>query len=171
MHQRLEALKSAHLHQSEMATRHHREAPRWQSLALLDIDHFKHINDQHGHDVGDAVLIGIAQALRTNLPEGSACARWGGEEFLLLLQGGLREACRVLDEVRSALFARKDWPGAMVVSCSIGIAEIDQHLSIAEWVKRADLALYTAKRSGRNQVVAFGPDLPAPNISEQRIRD
>lgn len=123
-------------------------------LAILDVDHFKAINDTHGHDIGDTVLTGIASLMKAGLPEGSACARWGGEEFLMLLQGERGAMIDSLNAFRSALAARRDWPAEMVVSCSIGVAERISGENTGDWLKRADLALYAAKRGGRNRVVA-----------------
>lgn len=121
-------------------------------LAILDIDHFKTINDSYGHDVGDAVLIGIARLMQ-QLPARVACARWGGEEFILLLPDEPATSIEVLDQLRLALAGLRDWPVAMTVTCSIGAAARVADEDSAAWLKRADLALYAAKRNGRNQVV------------------
>lgn len=129
------------------------------SLAILDIDHFKTINDSYGHDVGDAVLIGIAALMQRRLPEQAACARWGGEEFIIHLQQDLAASMVTLNGLREDLAALHDWPVAMTVTCSIGVAErVSGEASVA-WLKRADLALYEAKHGGRNRVCAAISDL------------
>lgn len=122
-------------------------------LAILDVDHFKAINDGHGHDVGDAVLVGIAQLMQRQLPASIACARWGGEEFILLLPSEPAISLQILDRLRLALADLRDWPAGMTVTCSIGAAARVTDEDSATWLKRADLALYAAKRGGRNQVV------------------
>lgn len=128
--------------------------PPGASVAILDIDHFKAINDQYGHDVGDAVLIGIARLLQGQLQPDAASARWGGEEFIILLRDDLSASFEILDRLRQALAELRDWPVTMTVTCSIGVAgKLPGEASLA-WLKRADQALYSAKRGGRNQVVA-----------------
>ncbi len=126
------------------------------AIALVDLDHFKKINDTHGHDAGDAVLQEIAQRIRsTVVPQGSV-ARFGGEEIVVFLpETELEQARSLMEIVRQAVEAsivghRKK---KISVTCSIGLAvrqERDQSLSMV--LKAADRALYTAKGGGRNQV-------------------
>jgi diguanylate cyclase (GGDEF)-like protein len=126
------------------------------SLAIIDIDHFKHINDQFGHTVGDEVLKAFATLSLAHLPPVDALARWGGEEFLLLLpEQGVVDAMSTVDGLRQRI-ANHDWsqiaPG-LSVHFSAGVTdhrlidEPDHHI-----VERADTALYQAKAHGRNQV-------------------
>jgi diguanylate cyclase len=126
------------------------------SLALIDIDHFKQVNDWMGHDVGDATLIEVARALSTGARPYDVCARWGGEEFLLLLPhttgpSALEVAGRLRMKVE--MLEHPKLPDPLRVSVSIGVAEHRPTDSLEATIKRADLALYEAKRSGRNHVV------------------
>jgi diguanylate cyclase len=130
------------------------------ALAQLDVDHFKHINDEHGHAVGDRVLVALAGLLRAQLRAGDAVARHGGEEFVLLLPGldaeQAAEVCERLRERianypwRQALALAPEAP-ALAITVSVGIAEAPPH-DLVLLLQRADDALYQAKRAGRNRV-------------------
>jgi diguanylate cyclase (GGDEF)-like protein len=133
-------------------------------LLLVDIDHFKAVNDTRGHGVGDEVIAGIAARLAGAVRGSDVCARWGGDEFMVLLQdcdGRLLEqlATRALDAVRAGPFILSDG-GSAAVTVSIGacIAAAGESLDAA--THRADLALYRAKRAGRNRAAADGDDQP-----------
>jgi diguanylate cyclase (GGDEF)-like protein len=120
-------------------------------LALVDIDHFKQINDTYGHSAGDAVLRDIAQTLRANLREQDWAARWGGEEFLLVLSTDEHGAATALERLRTAIAALHA-PGGIEtlrITVSIGATRWDAG-SASEAINRADAALYGAKSSGRN---------------------
>ena len=135
-------------------------------VALLDIDHFKRINDRFGHGVGDAVLCGITQCMREELREFDEIGRYGGEEFLLLLPGTTPDTASAgLERLRLAIAALELLPQAPErVTVSIGLACIAPGEAPADCVRRADAALYQAKRSGRNRVVAAAAyDLPPPS--------
>lgn len=127
------------------------------SVLLLDIDHFKRVNDTHGHDAGDAVLRAFAMAVLAALRRDDVLGRYGGEEFLALLPGSDRDAARtVAERVRAAIGAMTVGHGgqAIAVTVSIGIAEIKgPDASWDDTMQAADAALYEAKRSGRNRVV------------------
>jgi two-component system cell cycle response regulator len=125
------------------------------SLAIVDIDEFKCINDTYGHQVGDQVLQGLAKLLQTNLRQTDLLARYGGEEFtVLLLDTKVSEAFAVLngilEKLRMLPFAFVDQ--IPVITFSAGIAEWEPGLSETEWIQRADRMLYEAKQTGRNQV-------------------
>ncbi|NCT82055.1 MAG: GGDEF domain-containing protein [Comamonadaceae bacterium] len=127
------------------------------SVAALDVDHFKRINDSHGHAVGDAVLQQLAQLLRHRLRSADLMARMGGEEFLAVLVGiAPPQAAEICERLRLAV-AEHDWaaitPG-LVVRISVGIAggALQQQQQGDNLLRRADRALYAAKRSGRNRV-------------------
>lgn len=127
------------------------------SCLMLDIDHFKRINDTYGHDVGDAVLCGFAKIVSAQLRESDILVRYGGEEFVALLTHAdtavaLEIANRVLHEVRLATIAPLD---AGEVRCSIGAASWtpETPCSAEELLNRADRHLYQAKQGGRDQVV------------------
>ena len=125
------------------------------SVAALDVDHFKKINDTHGHAVGDAVLQQLAQLLRHRLRSADLLARIGGEEFLAVLVGiAPQQAAEICERLRLAV-TEHDWaataPG-LVVRISVGIAGGMPPLRADTLLKRADQALYAAKHAGRNRV-------------------
>lgn len=124
-------------------------------LVLLDLDHFKRINDLHGHAAGDQVLRGFAELARGLLRGTDLLARWGGEEFLLMLgatgsEQGRLCVQRLLDRLASAPFDVV--PGGLAVTCSAGFTECRGGESIVAAMERADRALYRAKSAGRNRV-------------------
>ena len=127
-------------------------------VLLVDIDHFKLVNDTYGHGVGDEVLCEVAARLQTGLRADDVAGRWGGEEFLVLLpQTGLEGSTAVAERMRSAVDAEPvaiSDGGLIEVTVSIGCTA-----AVApngeELVRRADSALYEAKAAGRNQVVAI----------------
>ena len=125
------------------------------AVLLLDIDHFKQVNDSLGHEAGDKVLQGVAQRLRATLRESDFLARWGGEEFLVLLPATDRtEARLVAEKLRLAVEQAPD-PVAGRITLSIGVAAANpEQLSENDAVRLADLLLYGAKNAGRNRVHA-----------------
>lgn len=135
------------------------------SLLAMDVDRFKTINDSHGHEAGDKVLVVLAQALQQGLRDYDCCARWGGEEFLALLAGAdlataQLVAQRMLDTVRGL---NVDLPvGAVHPRVSIGVAEHLAGEDYTEVYRRADRALLQAKAAGRDRfVVAEQPESPS----------
>ena len=124
------------------------------SLLMLDIDHFKTINDTFGHQAGDHVLIEIASRLRTSLRGSDMVARWGGEEFVVLLRDcALPDALRLAEDIRAAI-AELPFGAMGSLTVSVGVAEARAGEDLTTWLERADQALYRAKRSGRNEVAA-----------------
>jgi diguanylate cyclase (GGDEF)-like protein len=126
-------------------------------MALLDIDHFKRVNDDHGHAVGDAVLKAFVACIQQSVSQAHPLARWGGEEFLLLMpESDQDSALRVLTEVQQAVDSH-DWglvsPG-LSVSFSAGVCQHDGISPLHATLERADQALYQAKAQGRHRVVA-----------------
>jgi diguanylate cyclase (GGDEF)-like protein/PAS domain S-box-containing protein len=122
------------------------------SLLMLDIDHFKSINDTHGHQTGDQVLIEVAELLRDHVRATDVVGRWGGEEFAILLRYcGLSDAVVTAEKLRRRV-AELAFRRLGSVSVSIGAAELQENDELASWIARADAALYQAKRSGRNAV-------------------
>jgi len=126
-------------------------------VIVADIDHFKRINDQHGHDVGDRVLIAVAARLRELTGDSLQhhVARWGGEEFLVLLPGTrLPDATRQADHIRRTIEALNADGRGLRVTVSAGVAELSASDTLDECLRRSDQALYRAKDGGRNLVVA-----------------
>jgi len=137
------------------------------SLLLLDLDHFKNINDEHGHNVGDQVLAEMVRRLREVLRKSDLTGRWGGEEFIALLHSDADAAMAVAERIRLAVadtpFATSHGPVA--VTLSGGCASHRPGDSLSRLVGRADRALYAAKHGGRNRILdaADEPDTsPAP---------
>jgi len=130
------------------------------SLLLMDLDHFKQINDRHGHLVGDQVLSGVAQAIREHTPGDAAIGRLGGEEFALALRDkSLHEATALAETLRTAVSARPIETRAqrLVVTLSIGVAQSGADGETpSELLRRADERMYRAKQGGRNRVCAEG---------------
>lgn len=143
----------------ERANRH------FSSLAVImvDIDHFKLINDTHGHDVGDLVLLAVADNIRSTMRRYDIPCRYGGEEFVILLpETDLSAAVSIGKRLREIIESTviDTCKGLIAVTVSVGIAamsEGDQD-KVNVWIKRADQALYDAKQSGRNQVKVWNPN-------------
>jgi diguanylate cyclase (GGDEF)-like protein len=134
------------------------------SLILLDIDHFKRVNDTHGHDAGDAALRILAGALREEVRGVDTAARYGGEEFAIILpQAGPEGALVVAERLRSRI-ERTEVPGVGCITASLGVATFPLDASSRELlVTSADRALFLAKRTGRNRVRSTA-DLPPEDI-------
>ena len=132
------------------------------SLAMLDIDHFKAVNDAWGHYVGDQVLVAVAGAIRDAIRDFDHAARVGGEEFLVMLPGtDLTNAFRAIERVCAAISSRGVRVGNQMirVTCSGGVAcSTGPNETVTSLMQRADRALYSAKKGGRNQVCAFDGD-------------
>ena len=126
------------------------------SVLFIDLDHFKSVNDRHGHACGDFCLRNVASTLRGALPEGDLFGRYGGEEFIAVLPGRAGAAARVIaEQLRSAVEnMRLDWTGqSLQLTVSVGVAtRRDGEDDPSETLERADKALYAAKRNGRNCV-------------------
>lgn len=124
------------------------------SLLILDIDHFKKVNDTYGHDVGDIVLKKIAQTLHDYRRSTDLPSRWGGEEFLILLADtDESQAILIADKMRTACSSLV-FDECESITVSIGVAEVQHDENFDSWFRRADAALYTAKNSGRNKIIA-----------------
>jgi diguanylate cyclase (GGDEF)-like protein len=123
-------------------------------LLMLDIDHFKHINDQFGHVAGDQVLKDLVTRIQEQLREADTLARWGGEEFLVLLPHCTLDDTLGLAEKLRKLIADSAFPDVGSVQISIGASEYRPRETFIEWLNRTDQALYRAKSEGRNTVRA-----------------
>lgn len=122
-------------------------------IIMLDIDNFKSINDTYGHDIGDKVIIALANQLSKSTRESDIAARWGGEEFLLLLpktdeKGALNKA----EEIRSSVIKLKVENVHFTVSIGVATFDYTEDATIDDAIKKADYALYEAKNSGKNRV-------------------
>ncbi|MEC9318687.1 MAG: GGDEF domain-containing protein, partial [Pseudomonadota bacterium] len=122
------------------------------SVILLDIDHFKRVNDDYGHDVGDNVLKLISEALDKWLRSSDVFGRWGGEEFLIIAPETDLESAGLLAERLRRRLANLQFDKVGQVTASFGVAELSRSESRNSLVKRADNALYQVKESGRNSV-------------------
>ncbi|WP_413698482.1 GGDEF domain-containing protein [Psychromonas sp. KJ10-10] len=126
------------------------------SLIMLDIDHFKNVNDTYGHPFGDKVIKKVADCIRENMRETDIAGRYGGEEFtLILIDTELENAKIVAERIRQSIEnVAFDFEGTEVkVTSSFGVAQITGNIpNYKSWVKTADLGLYIAKDTGRNKV-------------------
>lgn len=123
-------------------------------LAMIDLDYFKRINDAHGHNIGDHVLKNFAKMVHSTVREADLFARWGGEEFVLLLRDvSCEEAFYVAEKIRMLLEA-KSFEEVGQVTCSIGVAEVNPDDTLHSAIGRADEALYVAKNEGRNRTIS-----------------
>lgn len=144
----------------DLAYRHHQPL----ALLLLDVDHFKSINDAHGHTTGDEVLVEIARRCRLALRTTDLLARWGGEEFIMLLPNTpLARAHQLAERVREAVSASDQLlvhgePVRVTVSLGAAGADAGQQVSLEALVQLADRELYKAKDAGRDQVSMWGVD-------------
>lgn len=120
------------------------------SLLMIDVDHFKHINDSYGHPAGDRVLADIAAQLRNHSRTNDAAGRWGGEEFLVICPATTSEGATALAETLRHSIASTGFSIADQVTVSIGIASFHADDSLAQLLERVDQALYQAKHEGRN---------------------
>jgi len=129
------------------------------SLIMIDIDHFKAVNDTYGHQKGDAVLQGLAAMLRQHLRQYDTAARYGGEEFALILpETSLEETARVAERLRQAIEGLTFEAGSELrITASFGLASTlaETIHSVDDLIREADYALYNAKRAGRNRVEAM----------------
>jgi diguanylate cyclase (GGDEF)-like protein len=139
------------------------------SVVMLDIDHFKQLNDQYGHTVGDKILQELSQLLEENIRESDLAARYGGEEFVLVYtQTPLHEAFDSMDRLRR-LIANHPFSYAgkpLQVTISAGVTQLmKSHTCVSDLLETADKGLYQAKASGRNQVIKAYAYKPLPEIT------
>jgi len=120
---------------------------------MLDLDHFKSINDIHGHEAGDLILVNLVDIVATRLRSRDGLFRLGGEEFVVVLPGtGAEDAARLAGTLKRTLASTLEGPGGPVTA-SMGVAEMGEGESVRQWLSRADEALYEAKRAGRDRIV------------------
>jgi diguanylate cyclase (GGDEF)-like protein len=132
------------------------------SLVIIDIDHFKRLNDTHGHLAGDAVLRGLSDVVRQHIREPQDfLARWGGEEFVVVCHGCKAPQAVALAEKIRKLIEESVFEGELRATASFGVAEIQPGQTLSTLFAAADAALYRAKGEGRNRVVFAGAGAPA----------
>ena len=138
------------------------------AFLMIDLDHFKQVNDTYGHLNGDAVLAELAQILLSSARESDVCARYGGEEFALILHETTESGARILAERIRAKVAAATFPGGLKLTISVGVAATDDPAVFTQLMDRADQALYMAKQGGRNQVRVADMTAPAPKSHSSR---
>ncbi len=145
----------------------HRSQRQPATLLLVDVDHFKRINDRHGHAAGDDVLRGIAAAIRDAMPEGSHAGRLGGDEFALAMPVASGEAQYIAECIRGAVDALESASlPSLRCSVSIGLAEPPAaDADLRAWMETADHALYRAKSAGRNRVSIHLPEVMGTEVT------
>jgi len=143
--------------ESELAR--HRRNSRPAVLVILDVDHFKDINDRYGHPIGDEVLCTVARVLREASRKSDSVARYGGDEFVMMLpeptlRGAEEASRRVRAKLEGVAFERA---ADLRFTVSLGVAEAQAKMDVDAWVRQADAALYRAKLAGRNRFEAAVP--------------
>jgi diguanylate cyclase (GGDEF)-like protein/PAS domain S-box-containing protein len=146
----------------EQQAQRYKRADEEFAIIIIDIDHFKQINDVYGHQTGDKVLIDVANSLKETGRQIDEVGRWGGEEFLVICPlTDLKGALKLAEKLRTAIATQAFLPDKQITA-SFGVAQYHSEEATNHLVHRADLALYDAKSQGRNRVIA------APNeLSEQ----
>jgi len=131
-------------------------------IAIVDIDHFKNVNDTHGHETGDYVLKQFTELIKKNIRQYDVLARHGGEEFAILFPDSDKKTCfSILSRIKDALSEIEFTPDGKVIKFSFsgGIVSLDEEslrAHIDEFISLADKRLYIAKESGRNQIIDAG---------------
>jgi diguanylate cyclase (GGDEF)-like protein len=152
------ALAQRFLQEMQRARRHRNAI----AFLMIDLDHFKQVNDTYGHLNGDAVLAELAAIISTGARESDVCARYGGEEFAMILHETTEAGARTLAERIRSKVAAASFPGGLKLTVSIGVAATDEPALFTTLIERADQALYAAKQGGRNQVRVVDMKSPAP---------
>jgi diguanylate cyclase (GGDEF)-like protein len=139
------------------------------SILILDVDHFKKINDGHGHTIGDNILVEVAELISTNTRPSENLYRYGGEEFTIVAENtGMEGAHRLAEKLRE-LIDENAFSSGIHVTASFGVAEVQRGEGPRGWLGRADRALFKAKERGRNRVVLAAPAPPPPPKLKPRL--
>src|SRR5690606_25292494 len=139
----------------QVALNERRENQNPLSLIMFDLDHFKLINDNHGHLVGDEVLTQVADLVQKHVRKNDVFARWGGEEFVLVCKDSTAKEAEFLAEKLRELISLHEFPHGLKVTASFGVADIKPEQTLDTLFRNADLALYRAKNGGRNRVITL----------------
>ncbi len=142
-------------------------------LLLLDLDFFKKVNDLHGHVTGDQVLRNVAEVIKSRAPQGSCCARLGGDEFAVLIpkQPDDLISRSVADIVRTIAEPLALETATVHVSASVGISKIERGMSAEDCLRRSDIAMYAAKRAGRNCKIWFDERMEQELLARTQLED
>ena len=147
------------LQEMQRSRRHHKPM----AFMMIDLDHFKEVNDKHGHLTGDAVLAQVAKILNSGVRESDVCARYGGEEFAVILHETSEAGARILGGRIRAKVEAAEFASGLKRTISMGVAASDEPALLGSLIEKADEALYAAKQGGRNQVrVADLTAVPVP---------
>ena len=152
--------RRAFIQMSELALTEAKSIPSPYTLMLIDIDFFKRINDTYGHDIGDEVLKHIVRVCKIELGEEILFARYGGEEFVLSMKGTVQHGRAIAEQLRQHIAAKPliVQQDSITITISCGVAEwFEEDETLYQLLKKADEALYVAKRNGRNQVQVYNP--------------
>lgn len=159
--------RRAFLERAEDLAQRARRRSKYLAVLLIDADHFKQVNDQYGHDIGDAVLQTLASAIANAMGGPADCGRLGGEEFAVLLQelepeAALGEGAHLVEQIRQF-----DWvlEGLPMMCISVGVASANNAPSFSALLRQADLALYSAKNAGRNRAALPPSACASPEAS------
>ncbi len=136
-------------------------------LVFFDIDHFKSVNDDYGHDVGDSVLQEVVQLIGKHIRKRDFLARWGGEEFIILLNGSSLEEGRSTAEHLRRQIDEATFNSVGHITCSFAVVECQPGDTADNLLKRADIVLYRAKAAGRNCVKTYEIDYPVQHLEQQ----
>ncbi len=155
------------------ALEQHRRSLRPLALLFIDLDDFKAVNDTLGHPVGDELVIRVAERLRGAMRASDTVARFGGDEFAILIEGDIdsvKAGARIVDALRQPFNLRRD---ELSIGASIGIAEvpaISDTPTVDELFSRADIAMYAAKRAGKGQMAMYDPSMVLPEAADLQYR-
>ncbi|HLQ61353.1 MAG TPA: sensor domain-containing diguanylate cyclase [Candidatus Acidoferrales bacterium] len=141
-------LAQRYLQEMQRSRRYHKPM----AFLMLDIDHFKEVNDSHGHLIGDQVLAELGRILAASVRESDVCARYGGEEFAAILHEASVEGAQIMAERLRQGVEAHTFPAGLKLSVSVGIAATDNPERFGTLIEEADSALYRAKEAGRNRV-------------------
>lgn len=142
------------------------------ALVMLDIDHFKSVNDTYGHDIGDEVLVSFANIIKDNIRGSDRFIRFGGEEFIILLSNiDLKNAYAFAEKIRLIIQNTTHSSEALKVTASFGVTMYENELTLGDLTKKADLLLYKAKESGRNIVIDSLHSIPENSSTEHVTKE